>query len=120
MTSTGVQCHKMVIVMLFILALTLLRRNRLVLHRRRKFTLLAQLFTEDIEANWYRDHSGGKATKKGASILNAKVIKHLAGEEGESSAHDGPQESVGCDGRGSAGRISLEGNELGMLTYNMR
>lgn len=89
MTPTRVQGHKMMLIIIVLLTLTVIRRCRFWLHCGREFALLAQLLAEKVEADGNWDHGRSETTEERACPLNAKVGEHLAGEEGEASSDDG-------------------------------
>lgn len=120
MTPTGMQRHEIMLIIVVLIALTVICRRRLRLHSGGKFALLPQLLAEKVEADGNRDHGCGETSEQCACPLNAKIVKHLTGEEGKAGSDDGAQEGVCCDGRRSAGRVSSAGGRAQGGTYNMR
>ena len=79
----------MMLIIIVLLTLTVIRRRRFWLHGGCKFALLAQLLAEKVEADGNWDHGRSETTEERACPLNAKVVEHLAGEEGEAGSDDG-------------------------------
>jgi hypothetical protein len=89
MTPTRVQGCKMMLIIIVLLTLTVFCRRRFWLHCGREFALLAQLLAEKVEADRNWDHGRSKTTEERACPLNAKVVEHLAGKEGEAGSDHG-------------------------------